>query len=151
MRSSTSSTPAPFNFQAFLDAALVNYTKRTGKGLATHPFTALLERCRSPDDVLALFTKQAEAFDEFRNGNPKLTKWLEPIVHILHQFCTNDTLTARACCVSSIYHGRRLSFPHFFSNAILFDSCFRRLRLLWLASVSFSLCVYPLLPASGSL
>jgi hypothetical protein len=117
MRLSTSSTSPSFNFHALLDDALAKYTKRTGKCLADHPLTASLDRCRSPDDVLAIFQKQAEAFDEFRNGDPKLMKWLRPIVGVLHQLCTNEVVTSSACAVSSVqtlYHrGRR--FRSFFS------------------------------------
>jgi arginine/lysine/ornithine decarboxylase len=116
MRLSTSSTSPSFNFQAFLDVALAEYTKRTGKDLANHPLTASLDRCCSPDDVLAIFEKQAEAFDEFRNGDPKLIKWLRPIVDVLHQLCTDEIVTSSAFIVSSVqtlYHCGRC-FRSFF-------------------------------------
>jgi hypothetical protein len=106
-RSSTNPTAPLFKFQAFFDATLTKYSRRTGQGLADHPLTALLDCCRSPDDVLAIFEKQAEAFDEFRNGEPKLIKWLRPIVIVLHGICTNEIASSSPCVVSS-FPGRCL-------------------------------------------
>src|SRR5260221_13403460 len=100
MSSSINTTTPASNFEALFDAALTKYTKRTGKGLSDHPLTAMLDRCSSPDDVLAIFEEQAKAFDEFRNGDPKLIKWLRPIVDGLHGLCTNTAVQETACVVS---------------------------------------------------
>lgn len=97
---SVDTTSPASNFKALFDAAMTKYTKRTGKGLADHPLTAMVDCCRSPDDVLVIFEEQAKAFDEFRNGDPKLVKWLRPIVNGLHALCTNSAVEETACVVS---------------------------------------------------
>ncbi|KAI0291193.1 hypothetical protein B0F90DRAFT_1778802 [Multifurca ochricompacta] len=74
------------NFISIFDAASKEYKKLTRQDLETHPFSAVLDNCESPDAVLAIFKKQANAFDEFRNGDDRITKWLNPIVHILFTF-----------------------------------------------------------------
>jgi len=109
MALSISTTSPTSNFEALFDAALTKYTKRTGKGLSDHPLTAMLDRCSSPDNVLAIFEEQAKAFDEFRNGDPKLIKWLTPIVNGLHALCTNAAVEETACVVSP--HRRSVVFP----------------------------------------
>jgi|SRR6266850_7938233 len=45
-----------------------------------------LEGHNSPDSVLEVFRKQAQAFDKFRNGYDKLMTWLTPIITILFTF-----------------------------------------------------------------
>src|SRR5260221_2747509 len=80
--SNTNSTPS--NVAPLLDAALAKYTKRTGQNLRNHPLATAIERCTSPDSILAIFEEQSHAFDEFRNGDPKLIKWLRPVVIGLH-------------------------------------------------------------------
>src|SRR5260221_5274415 len=55
-----------------------------------------------------IFEEQAKAFDEFRNGNPKLIKWLRPIVAL----CTNAAVEETACVVSLHRRKRSLPQPH---------------------------------------
>lgn len=110
--SSINTTTAASHFEALLDAALTKYTKRTGKGLSDHPLTAMLDRCSSPNDVLAIFEEQAKAFDEFRNGDPKLIKWLTPIVDGIHSLCANTAVQETAGVVSPhrrfvVFYSRR--------------------------------------------
>jgi len=133
------SSPAS-NFEALFDAALTKYTKRTGNGLSDHPLTAMLDRCSSPDNVLAIFEEQAKAFDEFRNGDPKLIKWLKPIVNGLHALCTNAAVEEIACVVSP--HRRSVVF---FSRVLKRSivRCIHRQRQFCLASGSFSLYASP--------
>ena len=140
MPSSINTTSPSSNFEALFDAALTKYTKRTGKGLADHPLTAMLDRCSSPDDVLAIFEEQAKAFDEFRNGDPKLIKWLRPIADGLHTLCTNATVDTAACVVSPHRY-----FVVFLSGVLKrsFVRCIRRQRQFCLESGSFSLYVSP--------
>lgn len=102
MSSTSDTTFSSSNFQILLDAALTKYSKRTGQTLSNHPLTAMIDRCSSPDDVLAIFEKQAEAFDEFRNGDAKLTNWLRPIVDGLYAICTNVVVGMTACNVSLV-------------------------------------------------
>lgn len=94
-------SPSP-NFEALFQAALAKYSKQTGQGLVNHPLAAVLERCDSPNAILAIFEEQARAFDEFRNGDPKLIKWLRPLVNCLHTICTPETLCATADIVSPV-------------------------------------------------
>ncbi|KAI0291204.1 hypothetical protein B0F90DRAFT_1778880 [Multifurca ochricompacta] len=74
------------NFISIFDAASKEYKKLTRQDLETHPFAAVLDNCKSPDSILAIFERQANAFDEFRNGDDRIIKWLDPIVHILFTF-----------------------------------------------------------------
>jgi hypothetical protein len=95
----SSATSAPSNFKALFDAALAKYTKCTGKDLRNHPLAYMIDRCYSPDLILALFQEQSRAFDEFRNGDPKLINWLAPVVNALHAISTTVTLSAGASLV----------------------------------------------------
>ena len=74
------------NFNAIFDAALNEYKTLTKQDLETHPFAAAFETANSPDSVLTIFQKQAQAFHKFRNGDNKLIAGLTPIVNILLMF-----------------------------------------------------------------
>jgi hypothetical protein len=74
------------NFTAIFDAASNEYKTLTKQDLQTHPFAAAFENSNSPDSVMNVFRKQAQAFDEFRKGDDKLMTWLTPIVNILFTF-----------------------------------------------------------------
>jgi hypothetical protein len=100
MSSAPNRTSTPSNFEALFDAALEKYTKRTGQDLRNHELATMLDRCESPDDILAIFEQQSQAFDEFRNGDPKLIKWLTPIVNGLHTISRSAAISAGASLVS---------------------------------------------------
>jgi hypothetical protein len=102
MPSTQRETSPSSNFEVLFQAALAKYSKQTGQGLVNHPLSAVLERCDSPNAILAIFEEQARAFDEFRNGDPKLIKWLRPLVNCLHTICTPETLCAAADIVSPV-------------------------------------------------
>lgn len=72
-------------FQAIFDAALDEYSQKTGNNIDADPLTSKLESCHSPDAVLDVLEGQGQAFNEFRNGDGKvqLMRKLKPIVHIL--------------------------------------------------------------------
>jgi hypothetical protein len=74
------------SFTAIFEAASNEYKTLTGQDLGTHPFGAALEDNSSPDAVLDVFRKQAQAFDKCRKGDDKLMAWLTPMVHILITF-----------------------------------------------------------------
>ena len=97
---SSASTSAPSNFNAIFDAALSQYAKRTGQDLLKHPLATAINGCESPDAVLALFHRQSQAFHESRNGDPKLIKWLAPVVNGLYAVSTSAVLSAGASLVS---------------------------------------------------
>jgi len=72
------------NFTAILDAALDEYKTLTGQDLAADPFSLALESFDSPDPILDVFRKQAEALD--RSRSKKLMACLTPIVNVLFTF-----------------------------------------------------------------
>jgi hypothetical protein len=86
MSSSTSDPNVSFSrFQDLFNAALREYSQKTGKDIATDPLTASLLPCDSSDAVLAILQEQAHAFNQFRNGDWKvqLMRRLKPTVDIL--------------------------------------------------------------------
>ena len=87
--SSTQPTPvtsSTSNFIAIFEAASKQYVKLTKQDLNAHPFSVEFGSCDSPDAVLSVFRKQAEIFDEIREGDERLIKWLDPMVNILFSF-----------------------------------------------------------------
>jgi len=90
------------NFTALFDVALAKYTKLTGRDLQDHPLAYMIEWCESPDAILAIFQEKSMAFDQFRNGDPKLIKWLGPLVNGLHAVSTNAVISAGASLVSPV-------------------------------------------------
>ncbi|KAI9459821.1 hypothetical protein F5148DRAFT_275263 [Russula earlei] len=96
MMSSASNVASPSNFESLFQAALAKYAKKTGQGLVNHPLAVMIDRCDSPVALLAIYEKQALAFDEFRNGDPKLIKWLAPVVNGLHALTTSAGISAGA-------------------------------------------------------
>jgi hypothetical protein len=96
--SNTSSTSS--NFEANFNAALTEYTKRTGKDLRNHPLASKIDSCHNPDSILDIFQEQAQAFDKFKKGDTKLFKWLRPVVHVLHAISANKTISDKASHVS---------------------------------------------------
>ena len=110
MSSTPNTTSTASNFQAIFDAALKDYTKKTGKDLSDlhHPLASKLDTCDTPDSIINIFQEQAREFGEFRKGDTKLLKWLKPIVKILHPISTNKVLSDSVSSVNSaafiIYH-----------------------------------------------
>jgi len=96
MSSTPYTTTRSSNFAALFDVALAKYTKLSGRDLRDHPFAYMIDWCESPDVVLAIFQEQSMAFDQFRNGDPKLVKWLAPLVNGLHAISTNVVISAGA-------------------------------------------------------
>ena len=83
--SSSSNSNVSRTLQRLFDAALREYSLKTGKDIATDPLTAKLLRCDSSDAVLGVLQEQAHAFNQFRNGDWKvqLVRRLKPTVDIL--------------------------------------------------------------------
>jgi hypothetical protein len=74
-------------FTTIFEAASNEYKTLTGQDLRTHPLATELEGNNdSPDSILGVFQKQAQALDKFCKGDDKLMKSLTPIVHILCTF-----------------------------------------------------------------
>ncbi len=74
------------NFKPILDAALIEYKKKTGNDLLDHPLATELHSCHSVDAVLALLQSQASGFKQFRDGDRRLMKWIGPLVHVFIAF-----------------------------------------------------------------
>lgn len=71
-------------FQSIFDAASTEYERKTGKELRTHPLAVELDHCNSPDAVLEILQRQADALEEAGMFGQTLMKWLDPIVHVLY-------------------------------------------------------------------
>jgi hypothetical protein len=86
------------DFKSILDAglslALGEYKNMTGKPLLDHPLATELQRCDSIDAIKAVFQVQAEAFKQFRDGDKRLMKWINPVVDVLSTF--SDTIGGTA-------------------------------------------------------
>ena len=72
------------SFQPIFDAASREYKKKTGQDLQIHPLAAELQQCNSPDGVLNMFQKQADALDNTEQRDQTFIKWLNPTVHLLY-------------------------------------------------------------------
>jgi hypothetical protein len=92
MSSSTQGqTSAPSSdFKSILDGALRKYEEKTGKSLLDDPLAAKLKQCESVDAIKGILRGQAEAFQQFRDGDQRLMKWIGPTVDVLCTF--SDTL-----------------------------------------------------------
>jgi hypothetical protein len=79
------SSNSHLQFQAIFDAALNEYSRKTGKDIDGDPLTAKLRSCRSSSEVHLILQELTQAFDEFRNGGCKerIMKKLRPTVDIL--------------------------------------------------------------------
>src|SRR6266849_6673103 len=100
MSSASNTTSTSFNFEVIFNAALTEYTKRTGKDLRNHPLASEIDSCDNPESILDIFQEQAQAFDKFRKGDIKLFKWLRPVVDVLHAISTNKDFSDKASHVS---------------------------------------------------
>ena len=100
MSATPNTTPTPSNFDALFRAALAKYTNQTGKDLRNHPLAHQMDRCATPESLLALFQGQAQTFDEFRNGDHRLIKCLQPVVKCLHALSTSAALCRAVSVVS---------------------------------------------------
>jgi hypothetical protein len=81
----TPSTPSS-NFNSILDAALNEYQKKTGRGLLEHPLAEQVKRCDSIGAISAILQGQAKEFQQFRDGDQRLMKWINPIVDVISTF-----------------------------------------------------------------
>jgi hypothetical protein len=113
MASASSTNATRPNFEALFDAALDKYKKRTGKDLCNHPLAAIIDRCDSPGGILTIFQEQSRAFDEFRKGDPKLIKYLEPVVNGLYAISNTAVLSADASLVSRTKARNNLLLTYF--------------------------------------
>jgi hypothetical protein len=62
------------------------YEKKTKTGLLTHPLASQLQSCNSSSDILAVLHEKVNDFDESRNHNERLSRWLRPTINVLYAF-----------------------------------------------------------------
>jgi hypothetical protein len=74
------------NYQSIFDNAIEAYKKKTKKDLRSHPLLDKLQNCHSPDAILSILYEQIPGFDQSRDTDAKLTKWLNPTVNVLCTF-----------------------------------------------------------------
>ena len=79
-------TTTSVSFRSILDAALDNYSKKTGIDLMGHPSANRFQTCNTPEDVLQLLRDRETEFKDYRNKNSKLINCLLPIVKVVHAF-----------------------------------------------------------------
>jgi hypothetical protein len=117
---SSSSLP----FQAIFNAALNEYSQKTGKDIVTDPLTAKLQCCTSPDAVINVLQEEAQAFNDFRNGNRKvqLMRKLKPTVDILLALSTNGALGNEIGSVSA-QKSRYALRVNFISFLVVISAC----------------------------
>ena len=103
-------------FRAIFDAALAQYTRKTGKNIDADPLTAKLRTCMDPSEVYAVLREQAQNFDEFRNGGRKeqIMKKLKPIIDVLFTLSNGGVVGNGIDLVSSrlrsLFCGRFLTY-----------------------------------------
>ncbi|KAH8999623.1 hypothetical protein EDB86DRAFT_649749 [Lactarius hatsudake] len=86
MSQSPLATASSSNFDSIFRSAFKAYKKRTGHDITSHPLTAQLKTCDSPDAILTVLRAQVEEFDQSRRDDERLTKWLNPTVNVLYAF-----------------------------------------------------------------
>ena len=111
-------------FKAIFNAALNEYSQKTGKDIVTDPLTAKLQCCASPDAVLNILQEEAQAFNDFRNGNRKgqLMRKLKPTVDILLALATNGALGNEIGSVSA-HILRYALWVYLFSLLVVISAC----------------------------
>ena len=86
---STSRTTTHSNFVSIFNAALESYKRKTKNDLVSHPLLPTLQSCDSPEAILNVLREQIPAFDPSRNGDDRLTKWVNPTINVLYSFSAN--------------------------------------------------------------
>ena len=79
-------TTSSSNYQSIFDNAIEAYKKKTKKDLRSHPLLDRLQDCDGPDAVLKVLYEQIPRFDQSRDTDDNLTKWLNPAVNVLCTF-----------------------------------------------------------------
>jgi hypothetical protein len=83
--SSSSQTPeSSSHFRSILDAALSEYKSKTGNDLTNNSLAKELQGCESAEAVLDIIQQEAKAFDQFRDGDKRLMRWVCPSVDVLY-------------------------------------------------------------------
>ena len=83
-----------------LDAALIEYKKKTGKDLQAIWLASELQTCESVGSVLDLLREQAKSFEQ--SDEYKLMDWIDLLVHVLHTFSDALGDGVSLVCIMSI-------------------------------------------------
>jgi hypothetical protein len=100
MSSSGQPTSSTSNIQLIIDA-IADYAKITGIDLSINLIAATLEEPNSFEAILQLFQEREKAFNEYRDGNPRLITCLSPLVKVLQAL---SGIVGGAIVVSHTYH-----------------------------------------------
>ena len=100
------------NFRLIINA-FDDYTKQVGVDLTKNPLADALRGCDSPNAVLELLQDKANAFKNFRDGEPSRTLMnsLKPVVRVVHGF--SGVLRPVISLVSRSYSFLLFPFSHF--------------------------------------
>ncbi len=74
------------DFASIFNAALDSYKRKTKKDLSSHPLLPKLQSCNSPEAILTVLHEEIPTFDQSKNGDDRLTKWVTPTVKVLYLF-----------------------------------------------------------------
>jgi hypothetical protein len=86
MSQTHSNASSSSNFQSIFNAALGAYEKKTKCKLCTHPLASRLQSCESPTAIISVLQDLIQQFDRRRNGDERLSNWLNPTVNVLYVF-----------------------------------------------------------------
>jgi hypothetical protein len=89
------------NFTQIFKNAVDEYKRLTKQDLHTHPFSAALNACDTPDAILDVFRGQAQDYNRFREADDKLMRWLRPTIEVL--FTVSATVALGVSLVSSFF------------------------------------------------
>jgi hypothetical protein len=148
--SSTSNPNTSFvQFPAVFEAALEEYLKKTTIDLKTDSLFAKLQDCNSSDSVLNILQEQADAFEQFREGDGKvqLMKRLKPFVDVLLWLSDNDYLKTS---LGSVRLARSFIFCRSSSTFIIYPADISTIEgnIYQCWSSTQSRCLSPLTPVS---
>ena len=94
---STSLSTSPSDLNSILHAALSEYKEKTGGGLLEHPLAKEVKKCDSIGAISAILQGQAREFQQFKDGDQRVMKWIDPMVETLSTF--SETLGGVASIV----------------------------------------------------
>ena len=86
MSTASSTSPYHSNFASVFNEALKSYRHKTKKDLTSHPLLPSLQSCDSPQSILTVLQDQIPNFNQSRNRDGRLTKWVSPTVNVLYAF-----------------------------------------------------------------
>ena len=128
-------TSSSSKFQLIFNNALKVYERHTKNDLLAHPLVAQLQDCNSHSAILAVIHEQFQQFHQSREGDERLTRWLDPTVKVLYSLSENLGEGVSLLCLRE--STRRRSTFHIHLLGVLFresDLCRSR---------SSSLSTYP--------